>query len=79
MVAAKFAPNKLQWVVILLGIVSPVAVLGFLLSLEARLTSLETKLDFITRSVSVGILPHADRRLSVLEERVRRLEDFVPR
>ncbi len=71
------APHyKLQWAALVLAIVSPVAVLTFLLNLEARLTRLETTTGFIAASISDGILPGADRRLSVAEDQIRRLQGF---
>ncbi len=74
------APNyKLQWTAIALAILSPVAVLTFLLNLEARLTRLETTTGFIAASISDGILPNADRRLSVAEDQIRRLQRLMPR
>ena len=74
------APHyKLQWAALVLAIVSPVAVLTFLLNLEARLTRLETTTGFIAASISDGILPGADRRLSVAEDQIRRLQSFYNR
>ena len=65
--AVKTPHHWLQWIAIVSAIVSPVAVLTFLLNLENRLTSLEENTKFIAASIEGGILPDADKRVTVLE------------